>query len=263
MRSVSGGFTLIELLVTLAIVSIVLSGVVGSFAAQNRLYIRQDRLTELEANLRLGMDMATDLLRTGGSGVPCANLALWIPWVAGFAGNPDILAGPPDTLSIAAVFQEPIATLTADAAAGATSLALSSTTGLDIGSQSLLLIDWNEHIRVTATQPSLTIDTDPTQAGNQGLSRPYLIGTPVSRVDVRTLWLDGDTLVLDENQGSSPIDLVGNITNFEATPIFGDQYELAVTAAATVPNATPGMLTVTRDLVSIITVRNADGCNSF
>ncbi len=256
MKSKTAGFSLIEMLIAMTLMSFVMAGVIGSFAAQNRVYVQQDRLVELEENLRMGMELMTDRLRTAGYGVPDANLTQWIPWVTGFTSNPDITSGPPDTLSVAGCFESTLATLTANAAIGDTTLTLNSATELNASTKSLILVNDEDNMQVKSVSGStITIDTDPTTAGNQGIGRAYMTGTPLCRIDVHTFSLSSGTLVLDENQGAGSLELVDGFTEFVVASLGGNQYRIALTASAEVPQMTGSSL-VERRLQSEVLVRN-------
>jgi len=103
MRGARAGFTIFEVLAALLLLSVAMVGVVLAFATYSRRYAQQDLRMTLDQNLRQGMDMMGDTLRTAGYGVPGAPLANWITWVNGFGQNPTIVhtGGLPDAISIA------------------------------------------------------------------------------------------------------------------------------------------------------------------
>jgi len=77
----SNGFTLIELLVAMAITGIVAGTIFKVFQSQQRSYLIQDQVTEMQQNLRAAMDiMVRDIRMAGydptqssGAGIPEAN----------------------------------------------------------------------------------------------------------------------------------------------------------------------------------------------
>src|SRR5262245_28640242 len=124
MQRGQSGFTLTELLAVLFPISLIAAGAVAFFATNNRTYVQQDLAVATEENLRAAMGMVADTMRTAGCGVPKSNLADWITWVHGFDNDPLIVGeggDRPDTVSVAACAPEPVAHLTAQAEAGATS----------------------------------------------------------------------------------------------------------------------------------------------
>ena len=201
-RNRRAGFSLPELLVVLVIVGTVAAGIVEVFATQSRTYVRQDAAVSLEENLRVSLAMVTDALRLAGCGVPAHGLDGWIPWVDGFNDSPVLLrdgGDGPDELTVAACTPV-VARLSADAAAGATTLSLESAVGgkgvealLNAADKSLLWIGDAQHAAVRAVSgDAVEIDTDPFAPGDQGLLRPFLAGTPVTRVDVTTFRIRAD-----------------------------------------------------------------------
>jgi prepilin-type N-terminal cleavage/methylation domain-containing protein len=268
MQTRPAGFTLIELLVALLLMSIVLAGAVTVFSSQNRTYIQEDLASSLEENLRLGMGALSDNLRTAGYGVPTSSLATWIPWVTGFITNPTISATAPPTISIASCFQD-VATLSGRAAAGATTLLLTSSVAgkqisdvFDADSKRLILVDGGQNAQITAISGnSVTIDTDPTTAGVQGLSRSYPAGATVCRVDVRTFAISTDPttglpgLGLDVHQGLGSQPVAEGISNVVVATITAKQYQITLTARSEEINPLTGAF-LTRSLTSNVTLKN-------
>jgi type II secretory pathway pseudopilin PulG len=260
-----------ELLVVVLLVGVVAAGMGSVFASQNRTYVQQDLHVAMEENLRLAMSAVTDSLRAAGCGVPPSDLSNWITWVAGFVEDPLVVtdggAGP-DTLSLA-VCTPPLAELTAAAAAGSTSLVVSSSVSgklaadlLNTTDKGLIWIGDGDHARIRAASGgALTIDTDPTTAGNQGLLRSYPPGAPISRIDVLTFSIQTDVTVnlpvlhLDRQRGTveSVADGISDLQVTTTAP--GRQYRIALTGRSEKEDPVTGAL-LTRSLVSDITLRN-------
>lgn len=226
MKIRSAGLTLVELLIALVIMSLVMAGVIGFYVTHKNGSVSEDLSMTMEQNLRFGMERVTATFRNTGYGAPAANLSSWFPWVSGFTANPRITAGAdastPDTVSIAACTSAlaPFATLTANAAAGATSLTLSSTSGLNASNRRLIFIGDQEYALIQSVSGNtVVIDTNPTTGGNQGLSAARLTGTPLCRVDVKTYSVDPSTktLQLNDNQGAGAQTLIDGVTNFKVT----------------------------------------------
>ena len=72
---------------------------------------------------------------------------------------------------------------------------------------------------VWISDPTLTIDADPSASGNQGLSKAYPAGTAICRVDVTTYSIDTTkkTLQADLNQGGSAIAIADGISEMSIT----------------------------------------------
>ncbi|MBW1937728.1 MAG: prepilin-type N-terminal cleavage/methylation domain-containing protein [Deltaproteobacteria bacterium] len=64
--SKSNGFTLVELLVAMAISGIVAGAIFTAFQSQQKSYLIQDQVTEMQQNLRAGMDIMVRDIRMAG-----------------------------------------------------------------------------------------------------------------------------------------------------------------------------------------------------
>ena len=272
MRRRQSGFTLTELLAVLFPISLIAAGAVGFFASNNRTYIQQDLAVTTEENLRAAMGMVADTLRTAGCGVPKSNLGNWITWVSGFDNDPLVVTDGgdrPDTVSVAACAPEPVAHLTLQSAAGATSLSLASdyagtpvTSLLNATDKSLIWIGDSDHARVTSvTGNSIEIDTDPTAAGQQGLARAYLPGTPITRIDVFTFQVevDSDTgkpwMRINKHRGSEDPAAEG-ISDLQVTTVTpGQRYRVALTARSETADPIAGQV-IERTLSTDVRLRN-------
>ena len=266
-----GGFTLIELLVVLAIVGVVSAGVGGVFASQNRAYVRQDVALNLEENLRVSLGMITDALRLAGCGVPRGDLDAWLPWAGGLGDSPVRVLeeeGQPDRLSVVACTPV-LAELAADAVAGSTTLTLASTVSgrdvdglLDPSERSLVWIGDKQHALVQAVSgDSITIDTDPLADGDQGLLRPFLAGTPVSRVDVTTFEVTPGSertppyLGLDRHHGTL-LEIGAGVGDLDvATLLAGRHYRVILTGRSDLDDPAIGA-PMTRRVVADVALRN-------
>ena len=261
MRRESAGYGLIELLAAVLLLSVAMAAVVVVFATQGRAYLRADTQATMEANLRLGMNMVTESLRNGKYGVPTANLSSWTTWVSGFTNNPTITTNGsnPAVISVASATSKPVATLTAHVDAAATTIYVSSSSQLDTGAQSLLLIGDSENALITGVNSTaLTIDTNPLLAGNQGLARAYPAGTPVYRVDVLTFQVATGTsqLLRDDHHGGGAQAAVEGITNLQVlTVTSGKEYDITLTASSPQVDALT-RLSLTSALRSKVTLAN-------
>ena len=257
-----GGFTLLELLSAVALLAIAMVGISRIYAQHNHAFVGEDSRAELEQNLRLGLSMVTDTLRNSNYGVP-ANVTNWITWVPGFTSNPMVVdnTGSPDAISIASATAQPVATLAAAATSGATTLTLSTTSGVNMGNQDLILIGDSENALVTAIAGSqITIDTDPTTVGNQGLARAYPQGTAVYRVDVITFTIATSggvsELLRNDNHGGTAQAAIEGITDMQITTVTaGKLYQLALTGQTRNPDPVTAQY-VTRTLQTNVALVN-------
>lgn len=211
-------FSLLELMISLAVTGLVVAGTSGFFVANKNRNLSEDLNSAVEQSLRFAADRIAVDLRNSSYGVPASNRALWIPWVAGFTVNPSIEShgSAADSLSVAHCTLQPLTTLASAAGAGATTLTLATAASLDTWARSLVFIDERESALVRSVSGStITIDTDPTKAGNQGLANSVSRGASVCRVDVATYSIDGatKTLRLDLQQGDGPRVLADGIVD--------------------------------------------------
>ena len=93
----------------------------------------------------------------------------------------------------------------------------------------------------------ISIDTDPTKTGNQGLSRSYPAGTPLCRVDVSEFGVQVDettgetSLYRDDHQGDGPLAVATGITDMQiVTVAAGRAYEIQLTAGIREPHLLRG-----------------------
>jgi hypothetical protein len=203
-------------------------------------------LTDALRNGRYGLDTCLNGTNTGavcaaasecpGGSCIAASLASWVTWVAGFSSNPTITGSSPNqTVSVASASGQSVATLSAAAAVGATTVTVNSVTGVNTTSKSLLLINGQENAIVTnVVGTTVTIDTDPTTAGNQGLANAYPANTPVYRVDVSTFSIATNggisQLMRNDNQGGGAVAIVDDITGLSITTVTaGKQYQAVLT----------------------------------
>lgn len=77
----SRGFTLIELMLTMLISGIIVAAIYSAYMAQQRTYLAQEQVAEMQQNIRAGLDIMIRELRmagydpdsTGGAGITTAN----------------------------------------------------------------------------------------------------------------------------------------------------------------------------------------------
>jgi len=208
----------------MAISSVLLTGIYSFFISQQEIQNVRGQVAEMQQNVRIAMAIMTREMRMTGYGAPQTNLPSWIPWVAGLTTNPKITQGPgttPDTITIVGFFDAPIASLTAAAAVGATSLSIQYTDPdktFNTSSKKVFRISDNENGMIIGTAGNiLTIDMDPTIAGNQGLTRGYPIGTSLTLLKVITYNIVDTTLKRDENTGAGGQPLAEGIEDMRIT----------------------------------------------
>jgi len=181
-RRPEAGFTLIEIMVALAILTIAMTAVFATFSSQQLSYTNQNRVAEMQQNLRLAADMLVRDIRLAGYGLPMTTGTSADNVVLPATGNPhgittmralfpvDNTTGP-DQFYVLYLYDmdanQPPAELTADMTA-TTSVTVDNTAGFVAGGGELVLVT----DRVTA-------DLFQTTSGGTATTLNFAIGTPV------------------------------------------------------------------------------------
>ena len=208
------GFSLTELMVALAVTSLAMVSIISFHVTHKVRTTSEDLNIEVQQNLRLALDRLVSSVRNSNYGVPPTSLGSWVTWVSGFSSNRSIASGPPDSITVAGCGLQSLTTIATNAAAGATSITVTSAAGFNATNKRLIYIDDNENAMIKSVSGNtLTIDTDPSASGNQGLSKAYPAGTAICRVDVTTYSIDTTkrTLQADLNQGGAAIAIADGI----------------------------------------------------
>jgi prepilin-type N-terminal cleavage/methylation domain-containing protein len=240
------GFTLVELLITLAILLVVVASLSSTFVFQRKTYDTQQQINEMVQNARAAMDlMASEMIMTG-YGVTSTALSTWLNWATGvtFGIDPVVIEdatgdAPPgsaesDIIHVAGCFDEPVATLSADASAGAGQIQIDLTQKeldkgndvadlFDTSDESNICINGIERAFITNVSGStLTIDTNPLNSGK--LLSDHYLGESVCVVKIISYSIveeTGDsgntvyTLKRDENKGAGRQPLAENIIDMQ------------------------------------------------
>ncbi|HDZ90623.1 MAG TPA: prepilin-type N-terminal cleavage/methylation domain-containing protein [Deltaproteobacteria bacterium] len=258
------GFTLLELLIAMAIALVVITSIASAFISQRKTYAVQEQISEMQQNARAAMDIMSREIRMTGYGVPrpqpAADLSYWIDWVSGVTmdSNPKIQPGndgasdpdeKSDIIHIAACFDGPAATLSSNALSGDTTIDVTPVGGtvserFDTSDEKVISIGGFENAVITGIAGNtLTIDTDPTTAGNQGLSKDYDVSATTVNICVvkvisysivqetegsRTIY----TLKRNENLGAGRQPLAENIVDLQITQA-GDTIDINPLTAQT------------------------------
>ncbi len=191
------GFTLIELMIAIAVSSVMATLMYTFFQLQNNVYSVQDKVVEMEQNSRAAINMMRREIRMAGynamgdelinnlsSFVPASFIPTY-PLTVNLDANPKITLGSgtePDMITFLSVLtsKNNPTTFSVGTVAGATNITLnlnSTETDDQYNIGDILHIGAaSEYARVTAISGNtLTIDTNPQIAGNQGLVESYPI----------------------------------------------------------------------------------------
>lgn len=194
------GFTLVEMMVAVSLTGLLVASALGVFIQQRRALKSSKIISETRQNVRTAVDMLSRDIRLSGYGlnINSADLPNWIDWAVDLEGNPVTMDANPkivddengtvDAIWIAAAFEDPVASLIADAAVDSTIIQLASGQGaqFDIGlNKKLIFIGRVETARIVSiTGDTLTISTHPTLS--RGLDWDHPAGSVVELVKVRS-----------------------------------------------------------------------------
>jgi type IV pilus assembly protein PilW len=254
------GFTLVELLIALALTLVIVSSLATTFIFQQESYDVQQQINEMNQNARAALDiMSRDIMMTGYGIVKSnySNLSSWINWVSGvtFGTGPMVVqpgsgdspeSGGSDIIHVAGCFDGLAATLSSNASAGDTTIDVTPIHGttsdsFDTSDEKVICINGLENALVTGVSGNtLTIDTDPGTAGNQGLANNYDVSATtvdicVIKVISYSIVRDADgsyTLKRNENLGAGRQPLAENIVNLTISQS-GDSIEINPLTAQT------------------------------
>ncbi|MDY7034037.1 MAG: prepilin-type N-terminal cleavage/methylation domain-containing protein [Thermodesulfobacteriota bacterium] len=215
------GFTLVETIVTLGVVGILMVSIYSLYISQIRTFTVQEQITDMQQNGRVAMNIVSRDIRMAGFGQPS-----WTT-INGTSGIhytgiqvTDGGTGEPDSFEIIGCIDPPTGTLSNGASQGATTITLHSqevkrfntTTKRDI------FIGERENVKVISISGSvLTIDTDPTQSGNQGLANGYPANTNVYLVKRVRYSIHDNSLRCNENMGSGAQEIAMNVEDLQVT----------------------------------------------
>ncbi len=264
------GITLIELLVALVISSILVAALYRTFIRQQKTYMIQDQVVDMQQNVRVAIDRMSRELRMAGYG---GNILTVFVNVNGFSNiitpvdNANNIGNNDDKITI--ILADQVGVLNSNALKGSTTVSVSGADELfnTVKKKYLNLNGQNNYVVSSVSGSTITLTT--------ALAEDHLANEPVNLVKAITygLGLSDDIPVLqrDENTGGGAQPLVENIENLQliykdgnypegvpATPLDIRRIELIVTARTSMsdPEYGSGGGYRTRVLTSSIKVRN-------
>ncbi len=198
------GFTLVEIAIVVTIVSILAIAIVGFFTAQRQTYIWEEQKLERDQNVGMALDLITRELQLAGFCAADASfvrfLPLWlparfipsVPLDVKFDANPKITLGDgeqPDMLTFACVLPTDLNPTTLRVTANDTTL-VPNLSKSDIKKQyrcgDVIQVGYPPTFAIVKgiSDTKITIDTDPSVPGNQGVEISYPEGTFMGEVYV-------------------------------------------------------------------------------
>lgn len=82
----SAGFTLLELLIVMGLFLVVMAGVYTTYQSQQRSYVAQEQVAEMQQNLRAGMFYLSQAIRMAGYDPEFTNIPGMVDEMPGFSG---------------------------------------------------------------------------------------------------------------------------------------------------------------------------------
>ena len=235
-----------ELLICLVLVGIVSWFLFAHLNAQNRTYIIQDDVAEMQQNLRLAVQRVSTDLRMAGVGAPQwsiindRNAGAWYNASNGWQPYA-VSVNRIDTVGCLG----PWASLGENAGAGATTITLAPGQGDKFPPDSDISIGGVENAKVTATKgDALTIDSDPSVEGNQPLRFAQPADTGVCRVMWMTYRVTSDnTFRMNQNTGAGGQPVANDIAAMGAVAVVrkGTRLDITFTAQTSRKSATGGV----------------------
>jgi prepilin-type N-terminal cleavage/methylation domain-containing protein len=203
------GLTLVELLVVLALSSILMAAMFGSFIGQQKSYAIQDQLVDVQQTLRASIDRMTREIRMAGYG---GNILGTFGNVNSFTSLITPVNGSPlDSITI--LVADEVAKLGQNAAAGSNQIALNISSASDIfntGNRKYLCLSGKDNYTVQKVSGNTVTLTSP-------LKEDHLLNESVGLVKAITYRVIPNTtdLIRDENTGAGGQIFAEGVENFQ------------------------------------------------
>ena len=200
------GMTLVELLIVLAVSSLLMAAIFGSFIHQQKSYAVQDQVIDMQQGLRAAIDRMTREIRMAGYGGDIletfGNVNTFSHIITPANGTSQ------DSITI--LVADEVARLSQNAPAGSSQLNLNTSNVFNTGNKRYLcLLGQNNYLIQAVTGSTVTLATP--------LLEDHLINESVGLVKAITYRIDPDTtnLVRDENTGEGGQILAEDVENIQ------------------------------------------------
>jgi len=198
------GLSVIELMLAMFLGSIILFASLDVLSSQDKVFNTQYDISGAQHNIRIAMKRLSNDLMAAGFGKPSwttINENSGLDFSVRYTGG---------NLDIVGCLGAPGGYLASNVSAGATTITLKTGNGSNFNttSRSDIKIGDGENAKIISiSSDTLTIDTDPTLSGTQGLSYTYNANTEVYLVKWVTYSIDNSNtskplLKIDEHQGA-------------------------------------------------------------
>jgi prepilin-type N-terminal cleavage/methylation domain-containing protein len=238
------GFTLIELLIGIALSSLIVFALYNLLSAQNKVYVVQDDISEMQQNLRIAMERISRDLTMAGFGKPSRlGTSTW-PQLNGISGlDFSIRVTGGNTLDIVGCLDAAEGHTVGTLPVGSTTISLQSGEGAKFNAttRSDISLDGKENVKIVSVAgDTLTIDTNPVVSGNQGLTYGYSAGVPIYAVKYVTYTVDTSdpntpVLRMDQHRGNG-WEIVAQYIEVEGVTLTGNALDLTLTGRTKNPD---------------------------
>jgi prepilin-type N-terminal cleavage/methylation domain-containing protein len=227
------GLTLIELLVAVAITGLLVGGIYRTFISQQHTYTVQEQIVDMQQNVRLAINRMTRELRMAGYGRVGATF-FGSGKVHGIYQNAITPGGGGNSVTVVGGYQA-VATLSANATSGSTSILVNDASGFNTGLKQYISINGTESRQIQ----KITGNQIDFKGGTQ-LSEDHLAGEPVFLIMAITysigMFEGKSSLLRDDHLGLGLQPVAENIENLRFRYVMDDGTTLDVVPAAQFDN---------------------------
>ena len=262
-RSIKG-LTMVELLIALFLGSLITLTFYQLLITQNNTHARYDEAAEMQQNLRVAIDRISRDAMLAGLGKPSwstingMDASPWYNAGNGYRAYRIGVSGSNNTLDLIGCFNTIVSHLSADGAVGSTAINLNAGEGANFNTTTLqdISIGAAENAKVmSVTGDSLTIDTNPSVGGNQGLALLEPANTYACLVTWVTYSLGANnTLYIDSHQGQGNQAVAQDISAMTLS-VTGKLLTINLTGSTANPDRTTGQY-ITSQVTNQVLLRN-------
>jgi len=251
------GLSIVELLLGIFLSTIIMIIMVDVLISQDKVFYTQTDISNGQHNMRIAIKKITKDLMMAGAGRPAwttINGTDGLDFSVRYAGG---------SLDIVGCLDAPRGRLSANVSSGSTTITLNIGEGINFNTttKSDIRIGDGENAKVAhVSGDTLTIDTEPSLSGDQGLAYSYGQNAEVCQVKWVTYSQDTSNpdkpvLKMDEHQGAGAQTIAEYITGINAS-ISGNLVDFTITGRTKNPSKTTGHYIIT-ETTSKIFARNA------
>jgi Tfp pilus assembly protein PilW len=248
------GFSIVELLIGIVISCLLVFVLYSMLTAQQRVYAAHDDISEMQQNLRIAMERISQDLTLAGFGKPSRlGRSAWpqLNGVSGIDYSIQVTGG--NTLDIVGCLNAAEGHAPGALTAGSTTITLTSgeAAHFNTTTRRTISVGGKENAEIVSISGNtLTIDTNPPLAGNQGLTYGYATNMPVYAVMHATYAIDTTTnpnapvLTVEKYQAATPNPQpVAHYIESMSLTLTGNALNVTLTGRTRNPDRTTGQYT--------------------